>query len=174
MKPESVPAAKPAVPADVDQEELKRRVAEHRRRKAEMIAEEEKKHFSYDVKSKATDAERTANEKLQQLKSKMVTPTYNVTIQDFYKVKSEIEASQLHQVLATMPKGGLHHVHTTAAPHSDVYIELTYDPACYYNERSGLFKVFTSPLMKEDGFMSCNEVRAWYENPLEYDEILRQ
>jgi len=35
----------------VDQEELKRRVAEHRRRKADMIAEEEKRHFSYDVKS---------------------------------------------------------------------------------------------------------------------------
>lgn len=52
-----------------------------------------------------------------------------------------------------MPKGGLHHVHTTAAPHSDVYIELTYDDATYYNERSGLFKVFTNPAMKEDGFV---------------------
>ena len=83
----------------------------------------------------------------------MVTPTYNVTIQDFYKVKSEVEASQLHQVLFAMPKGGLHHVHTTAAPHSDVYIELTYDDATYYNERSGLFKVFTNPAMKEDGFV---------------------
>jgi len=55
-------------------------VAEHRRRKAEMIAEEEKKHFSYECKSQATEAEKTANVKLQQLKSKMVTPTYNVTI----------------------------------------------------------------------------------------------
>lgn len=40
------------------------RLAEHRQRKAAMIAEEEKKHFSYDVKSQATAEERAANEKL--------------------------------------------------------------------------------------------------------------
>mmetsp|Transcript_581 Transcript_581/g.939 ORF Transcript_581/g.939 Transcript_581/m.939 type:complete len:243 (+) Transcript_581:604-1332(+) len=72
-----------------------------------------------------------------------------------------------------MPKGGLHHVHTTAAPHVDVYIELTYDPVTYYNERSGLFKVFTSPAMKEDGFVQCQEMRSWYEDPKEYDNILK-
>ena len=53
-----------------------------------------------------------------------------------------------------MPKGGLHHVHTTAAPHVDVYIELTYDPATYYNEREGLFKVFPDHA-KEDGYEAC-------------------
>ena len=61
-----------------------------------MVAEEEKKHFSYDCKSQATDAERAANEKLQQLKKTLVTPTYNVTIQNFYEVKEKVESSQLH------------------------------------------------------------------------------
>lgn len=36
--------------AEVDDAELQRRLAEHRAKKAAMIAEEEKKHFSYDVK----------------------------------------------------------------------------------------------------------------------------
>ena len=57
-------------------------------------------------------------------------------------------------MLDQMPKGGLHHVHTTAAPHVDVYIELTYDPATYYNEREGLFKVFPDHA-KEDGYEPC-------------------
>ena len=45
-----------------------------------MMAAEEMKHFSYDVKSQATQAEQTANQKLQDLKKNLVTPTYNVTI----------------------------------------------------------------------------------------------
>ena len=49
-----------------------------------MIAEGEKKHFSYDVKSKATDQEKAANEKLTQLKDNLVTPLYNVTLHDFF------------------------------------------------------------------------------------------
>lgn len=117
------------------------------------MAEEEKKHFSYDVKSKATDAEKAADAKLTKLKNQLVTPTYNVTIHDFYKVKESLESHQLYKVLAAMPKGGLHHVHTTAAPHVDIYIELTYEPETYYNERQGLFKVFCGPSKKEDGFV---------------------
>ena len=107
-----------------------------------MIAEEEKKHFSYDVKSQATAEEHKANEKLTELKNSLVTPLYNVTIHDFYAVKDKLMKTQLYELLSKMPKGGLHHVHTTAAPHVDVFIELTYEPETYYNEREGLFKVF--------------------------------
>ena len=55
-----------------------------------MIAEEEKKHFSYDVKSQATAEEHKANEKLTELKNSLVTPLYNVTIHDFYAVKDKL------------------------------------------------------------------------------------
>ena len=54
---------------------------------------EAKKHFSYDQKCQATEEEKAANEKLQQLKKGLVTPLYNVTIQDFYEVKEKVEAS---------------------------------------------------------------------------------
>ena len=40
---------------------FKGRVREHREAKRAMMEEEEKKHFSYDVKSQATDLERAAN-----------------------------------------------------------------------------------------------------------------
>lgn len=52
-----------------------------------MIDEEAKKHFSYDVKCLATDAEREANDKLTQLKKTLVTPLDNVTLSDFFAVK---------------------------------------------------------------------------------------
>lgn len=120
-----------------------------------MMEEGAKRHFSYDCKSSATPEENTANEKLTELKKKMVTPLYNVTIHDFYKVKDALMKSQLYGVLEKMPKGGLHHVHTTAAPPVDVFIELTYEPQTYYNEREGLFKVFINPESKEDGFVQC-------------------
>lgn len=73
-----------------------------------------------------------------------------------------------------MPKGGLHHVHTTAAPHVSVYLELTYEPEVYYNEREGMFKVFLDHYGKEDGFVRCNEMRAFYSDPKEYDSRLRE
>ena len=141
--------------------------------KANMIAEEEKKHFAYDVKQQATPAERAANEKLTELKNSLVTPLYNVTIHDFYAVKDKITQTQLYRLLDKMPKGALHHVHTTAAPHVDVFIELTYDPVTYYNEREGLFKVFENVANVQDGFVQCQEMRSFYADPKEYDEILR-
>ena len=82
--------------------------------------------------------------------------------------------TQLYQALDKMPKGGLHHVHTTAAPHVDVFVELTYDPVTYYNEREGLFKVFVCPDLKEDGFVQCQEMRSFYADPNEYDDKLRK
>ena len=96
-----------------------------------------------------------------------------MTIHDFYEVKDKLMQTQLYQILCKMPKGGLHHVHTTAAPHVDVFIELTYDDVTYYNEREGLFKVFQNPVNKEDGFVQCNEMRSFYADPKEYDDILR-
>lgn len=60
------------------------RVAEHRAKKAAMMAEEEKFHFSYELRASQTEQEIAANLKLQELKNGLVTPLYNITIHDFY------------------------------------------------------------------------------------------
>ena len=49
--------------------------------------------------------------------------------------------SELYKVLDLMPKGALHHVHTTAAPNVDFYIKLTYNDCVYFNERERMFRV---------------------------------
>ena len=145
----------------------------HRAAKKRMMEAEEKLHFSYDMRATETEDEKLANQKLMELKDGWVTPLYNVTLHDFFEIQEKVMNSQLYKVLDQMPKGALHHVHTSAAPHVDVYIELTYDPVTYYNEREGLFKVFPDH-EKEDGFEPCNTLRQWYPTPEEYDERLRQ
>lgn len=110
-----------------------------------------------------TDVERAADANLTKLRNQLATPLYNVVLQNFYKVKPEIEAHKLYEVLDLMPKGALHHIHTTASPNVEEYIKLTYDPVVAYNEREGLFKVL---LGKEqlDGYIRCIEVRKFWGN----------
>jgi len=71
-----------------------------------------------------------------------------------------------------MPKGGLHHLHTTAAPSVDFYISLTYNEAVYFNERERLFKVAPKGL-EEDGYMKCVEMRKFSKSSKDYDDTLR-
>ena len=71
-----------------------------------------------------------------------------------------------------MPKGAIHHLHTSAAPPVDVYLRLTYDPIVYFNEREGLFKVYPQH-DKEDGYVSCVEMRNYSLTPEKYDEHLK-
>lgn len=124
------------------------------------MKEQEKMHFSYDLESSLTDAERHADKKLIQLKEELVNPMFNVVIRDFYDNRGKVESSKLYEVLDRMPKGALHHIHTSAAPPVATYVKLTYDPIVYFNEREGLFKVFPQH-EKEDGYVSCVEMRNY-------------
>ena len=108
-----------------------------------MIEAGKKTHFSYDLEATLTEDERKACEKLRSMKEDLVSPLHNVVIRDFYENKPKVEASRYYSALDSMPKGALHHIHTTAAPPVDVYLKLTYEPIVYFNERDGLFKVFT-------------------------------
>lgn len=148
-------------------------VEEHKREKARLIEEEKKLHFSYEEHQNLNDTERAADEKLTQLKNKLATPIHNVVLHDFYDMKPEIEKTQLHQILIDMPKGALHHIHTSASPYVEQFIKLTYDPVVAYNEREGMFKVLLGH-EKLDGYVPCVEVRNFYKNPNDYDDILRQ
>jgi len=54
-----------------------------------------------------------------------------------------------------MPKGSIHHLHTSAAPPIGVYMKMTKEDIVYYNERDGLFKVFTDKEKVVEGYVSC-------------------
>jgi len=97
-----------------------------------------------------------------------------VVIRDFYENKPKVEGSKLFDVLNKMPKGAIHHIHTSAAPPIEVYMSLTYDPIVFYNEREKLFKIFPKTTMKEDGYVSCVEMRNFHKEPNVYDEHLKK
>ena len=110
--------------------------------------------------------------------------------------------STLYKILDKMPKGGLHHLHTSAAPSVDCYIKLTYNEAVYFNEREKMFKVapvstksklfshllvlynqriypvtkFEYSLQKgldEDGYVKCTEMRKFHSTPEAYDTKIK-
>ena len=141
-------------------------------KKAALIEEEKDMHFSAAEAKTLSAAELSANKKLKVLQSQLATPLHNVVIQDFYQMKPKLEAHQLHKVLDLMPKGALHHLHTTASPAVEEYIKLTYFDEVAYNEREGQFKVLLGH-EQVDGFCRCTEVRAFYKDPAVYDNIIR-
>ena len=59
------------------------------------MEEEEKMHFSYDLESSLTPAERKADEKLQKLCRMLRNPHYDVVIRDFFANKAYVEKSAL-------------------------------------------------------------------------------
>ena len=89
-------------------------------------------------------------------------------------MKPIVEKSKLYDIINKMPKGSIHHLHTSAAPPIEVYLKMTYDEMVYYNERDGLFKVFPNPAHAEDGYVQCVVMRNWSKDPAAYDTKLRQ
>ena len=53
-----------------------------------------------------------------------------------------METSRLFKCLNAMPKGALHHIHTTAAVPISAYMDLTKDDRTYFNFREGMFEVY--------------------------------
>jgi hypothetical protein len=65
-----------------------------------------------------------------------------LTIHNFFEHNETIKKSKIYKALNVMPKGGLHHVHTSAANPIACFIELSKDPFVYYSKRDKLFKVY--------------------------------
>ncbi len=112
-------------------------------KRQELIEIEKRMHFSYDLEASLTDEERAVDKILSQLKIKdgLKDDNYNAVIHDYFTNFEKLRKSNLYEVFDSMPKGGLHHVHTTAAPSVDFYVKLTYNDCVYFNEREKLFKV---------------------------------
>lgn len=146
---------------------------EHKAKKAALIEEEAKMHFSYDLEASFSADERKAAAILQKYCDELANPDFNVAIRDFYANRKTVENSKLFEILNKMPKGAVHHIHTSAAPPVDVYLSLTYDPITYYNEREKIFKIFPKMTGVEDGYVSCVEMRNFMKDPKGFDTHLR-
>lgn len=106
------------------------------------MEEEAKMHFSYDLEAGLTKEERDADVKLQKYIKELNRADYNASIRDFYNNRNTVETSQLMEILNKMPKGAIHHIHTSAAPPVQIYLSLTYNPIVYYNEKEKIFRIY--------------------------------
>ena len=77
-------------------------------------------------------------------------------------------------MLNTMPKGAIHHIHTTAATPIDAYLKLTYDERTYYSERENLFKVYPLHEGVADGYIKCTQLRNFASSDEEFDKQLEK
>ena len=127
--------------------------------------------FSADLPDLNAD-EVAADKKMKKLMAELVNEDYNITVHNFFETRPVLLKSRLYEMLVAMPKGALHHLHTTASPSGDFYLKLTYDDAVYYNEREKLFKVSPTGL-QEDGFIQCTEMRKWSKSAEEYDNKIK-
>ena len=150
-------------------------IKEHRARKAAMIQKENEQHFSYGLEATLTNDEREANKKLTAMRQIVANnDTLNRTIHNFFENKPIIEASTLYKVLNVMPKGAIHHLHTTAANPIDAYLKLTYDDRVYYNAREGLFKVYPKKTGIADGYLATTTLREFSVSPEAFDAEVKK
>ena len=77
----------------------------------------------------------------------------NRAIHSFFDNKAAFESSKIFEVLNKMPKGAIHHIHTSAANPVQSYVKLTYDDRVYYNNRDKLFKVYPKHENVDNGYI---------------------
>jgi len=94
----------------------------------------------------------------------------NRTIHNFWENKSAMENSRLFAALNTMPKGAIHHIHTTAANPIDAYLKLTYDDRVYYSMREALFKVYPKHEGVPDGYVKRVTMREFSPTVEQFDK----
>ena len=83
----------------------------------------------------------------------------NRSIHNFFEHKKVMETCDLFNALNSMPKGAIHHLHTTAANPIEAYLKLTYDDRVYYNNKDKLFKVYPLHENVPEGYIKCTTLR---------------
>lgn len=107
---------------------------EHKAKRKVLMEKEEKLHFSYGLEASLTDAERAADKLICSEREEIANNEFlNRTIHNYFENKAVMEGSKLFKMLNCMPKGAIHHIHTTAANPIDAYLKLTYDDRIYYS-----------------------------------------
>jgi hypothetical protein len=72
-----------------------------------------------------------------------------------------------------MPKGAVHHLHTTGAAPIDSLIKQTYKDFMYYSEKENMFKAFPNE-EPDKGYELINTLRTKSGDVAKFDEGLKQ
>ena len=145
---------------------------EHNKKRASLEETNSKMRFSASINLTAEEVE--AEKYLIKVRDEVANnEVLNRTIHNFFENKEFMENCKLHSILNTMPKGAIHHIHTTAANPIESYLKLTYDSRVYYSKRENLFKVYPKHQGVVEGYLSCVKMREFSSDPEKFDSELK-
>lgn len=120
-----------------------------------------------------TDAERKADLKLAKLRDVISSKDYSCTINRFKELHHIILESDIYRALNIMPKGAIHHIHSTASIPIEAFIEITKEDFVYYNDRDKLLKCYPKQTNIDPYYVKCNDLRN-FMGADEFDNYLRR
>lgn len=128
-------------------------------------------HFSAGIE--LSPDEEKVQAKLAELRGALGGQIPNPVLRDFYDSKPLMESSDLYAFLHAMPKGGVFHVHLTAACHVDYLLELSHEDIVFYNPETKVFRVEPTGAATEEGYRRCSELRTESGDSAAFDEGVR-
>lgn len=114
--------------------------------------------FSYDLQQQMTEEEKVADQKLMVLRDIIASKDYSCTINRFKELHSLVQASGIYSAINEMPKGAIHHIHSTACIPVEAFLDLTRDDSVYFNDRDKLLKCYPNPKKQQidSYYVQCN------------------
>ena len=140
--------------------------------RGELVARNREMHFSAGIK--LSPDEEKVQARLAELRNALASRIPNPVLLDFYESKPLMEGSELFSFLHAMPKGGVFHVHLTAACHVDFLLALSREDTVFYNAESKRFRVEPTRAATADGFRPCEELRKESGDAAAFDATLRE
>ena len=136
------------------------------------LDQDAQRSFSYGLEATLTEEERKADIKLCALRDKIASKDYSCTINKFKELHEFIQQSEIYKAIDLMPKGAIHHIHSTACIPIDAFIEITKEDIVYFNDRTKLLKCYPKPVNIDPHYVKCNDLRK-FQGEEEFDDYLR-
>ena len=90
------------------------------------------------------------------MRDEIASKDYSCTINEFSEMYEKIADSKLHKALNSMPKGGIHHIHSTATIPVESFLDITREDFVYYNDREKLLKCYPNYKDIDPYYVKCN------------------
>lgn len=154
-----------------DDEVNNKNVEDYFKQREELVQKDKKDYFWVDV-TELTEEELKADQKLEELKNKILEGDNVPFLQHYYESKPIIENSEMYKALVKMPKGGNLHYHLTAAAPLELLMELTKEDIVYYHQKNNVISVFPNG-NPEEGYTQCNLIRDNWNKEKTFDDFIK-
>ena len=90
------------------------------------------------------------------LRDEIASKDYSCTINKFKELHHKINESEIYRAIDSMPKGAIHHIHSTATIPVEAFIDITREDFVYYNDRDKLLKCYPNQKNIDPYYVKCN------------------